>query len=149
MKRHLGLAVATSVGIAVTGCVTKSTTNTPQPQISSREIYELANKTCTEKGGWTYDINKCIEEETYTAAGSPPKPEERAEWNDSDQKWVCPTSNNTSKYYRDCSVGNIPSTAERALNKKIEDCTSRANKTEDSPGWYWAERLCKKNTNAF
>jgi len=150
MKRYLVLAITACVGLAVTGCSSERTSNTPQPQRSREEIYEQVSKKCEEKrdGLFTYGVEQCEIKETMAIAKPEPKPISEATWSPQYQAWYCPTSAYDKTSY-ECTKSNLLTKKQFEYNTLVDACTGRANKTEDSPGWYWAERLCKKDTNAF
>jgi hypothetical protein len=121
----------------------------PSVQLKSPEaIFEEVRAICEERGGWTYDVTQCEEKETMARANPSPKPMEDARWSSQQQVWLCPSSVYATTWYN-CTKETLLTKQQFDLNTKVEACTGRSGKTEDSPGWYWAQRECRQNTNAF
>jgi hypothetical protein len=118
-----------------------------QPK-SAEAIYEEVRSICEQRGGWTYDINQCEEKETMARSKPKPKPIPEARWNAQEQVWLCPSSAYDTTSYR-CTKETLLTKQEFDLNTKVEACTGRSGKEEESAGWYWAQRECRRNTNSF
>ena len=150
-KRFL-LVFGTTVTIGILGVLAsiannQAETSVAQPK-SADTIYEEVRAICEARGGWTYDITQCEEKETMARSNPAPKPIPEAKWNSQEQIWLCPSSAYDTSSYR-CTKETLLTKEEFDMNTRVEACTGRSGKEENSPGWYWAQRECRQNTNIF
>lgn len=148
-KWLLGTSAMAFVAILIHGNYKNNNARYGQ-KLTKQEIYQEAHRICEEKGGWVFEKKECEEKLTKANAFPPfsPRPIPEAEWDSQEQAWTCPSSEyERSRYY--CTKENLISKQEFDRNTRVEACTGRSGKDQYSSGWYWAESLCKNDSNAF